>query len=69
MLSGIGAADDLRALGIEVQHNLPGVGENLIDHPESIILWEIVRPMPPGTTMESDCVCSSTGSAWTSDPT
>ncbi len=56
MLSGIGAADDLRALGIEVQHNLPGVGENLIDHPESIILWEIVRPMPPGTTMDSDCV-------------
>jgi choline dehydrogenase-like flavoprotein len=55
MLSGIGPADDLRALGIELQHDLPGVGENLIDHPESIILWETVRPMPPGTTMDADC--------------
>jgi choline dehydrogenase-like flavoprotein len=55
LLSGIGPADDLRELGIEVQHHLPGVGENLIDHPESIIIWEIVRPMPPGTTMDADC--------------
>lgn len=55
LLSGIGAPDDLRELGIEVQHALPGVGENLIDHPESIIMWEIVRPMPPETTMDADC--------------
>jgi choline dehydrogenase-like flavoprotein len=55
LLSGIGPADDLRALGIDVQHHLPGVGENLIDHPESIIVWETVRPMPPGTTMDADC--------------
>jgi choline dehydrogenase len=31
-LSGIGAADHLRSLGIEIVHNLPGVGENLQDH-------------------------------------
>ena len=24
-----------------MQHELPGVGENLIDHPESIIIWEL----------------------------
>jgi choline dehydrogenase len=30
--SGIGPADDLRALGIEVVAHLPGVGENLQDH-------------------------------------
>jgi choline dehydrogenase len=33
--SGIGADDDLRALGIEVRVTLPGVGENLVDHPRS----------------------------------
>ncbi len=31
-LSGIGAAEDLRAHGIEVVHDLPGVGRNLQDH-------------------------------------
>jgi choline dehydrogenase-like flavoprotein len=34
MLSGIGPADQLRAHGIEVRLDAPGVGENLIDHPE-----------------------------------
>jgi choline dehydrogenase len=32
LLSGIGPADELRALGIEVVHGLPGVGKNLQDH-------------------------------------
>src|SRR3954452_22137040 len=32
MLSGIGPADDLRALGIEVHLDQPAVGENLQDH-------------------------------------
>lgn len=32
MLSGIGPAEQLKANGIEVQHALPGVGENLHDH-------------------------------------
>ena len=31
--SGIGPADDLRALGIDVLADLPGVGANLLDHP------------------------------------
>ncbi|WP_193139003.1 GMC family oxidoreductase [Meridianimarinicoccus sp. MJW13] len=34
MLSGIGPADHLREVGVEVAHDLPGVGNNLIDHPE-----------------------------------
>jgi choline dehydrogenase-like flavoprotein len=37
-----------------VLHDLPGVGENLIDHPESIIMWELNAPIPPQTTMDSD---------------
>jgi choline dehydrogenase len=32
MLSGIGPAAELRALGIDVVHDLPGVGRNLQDH-------------------------------------
>ncbi len=33
MLSGIGAASDLQSHGIDVKHDLRGVGENLQDHP------------------------------------
>lgn len=33
-LSGVGPAAELRGLGIEVVHDLPGVGENLQDHLE-----------------------------------
>ena len=32
LLSGIGPADELRPLGMEVAHHLPGVGKNLQDH-------------------------------------
>lgn len=38
MLSGIGPADHLRAHGIDCLLDLPGVGENLIDHPEVPII-------------------------------
>ena len=34
MLSGIGPADHLRSHGIDCTHDLPGIGANLIDHPE-----------------------------------
>ena len=34
MLSGIGPAEQLRTHGIRALVDLPGVGENLIDHPE-----------------------------------
>lgn len=33
MLSGIGPAEHLRGLGIDVVHDLPGVGQNLSEHP------------------------------------
>ena len=33
MLAGIGPAEALRAAGVEVRHDLPGVGQNLQDHP------------------------------------
>ena len=33
MLSGVGPAESLRSLGIPVVYDLPGVGQNLRDHP------------------------------------
>ena len=42
MLSGIGPADELEAHGIEVRHELPGVGRNLQDHPFITMMWEPV---------------------------
>ncbi len=38
MLSGIGPADHLRELGIPVVHHLPGVGGNLHDHPDVVMV-------------------------------
>jgi choline dehydrogenase-like flavoprotein len=40
MLSGIGPADHLRQTGVEVTADLPGVGENLQDHPYVTAVWE-----------------------------
>ena len=34
MLSGLGPADHLRSRGVDVVLDVPGVGQNLIDHPE-----------------------------------
>jgi choline dehydrogenase len=39
MLSGIGPADHLRSVGIEVQHDLKGVGENLHEHPNLLNIY------------------------------
>jgi choline dehydrogenase-like flavoprotein len=55
LLSGLGPQKQLSDLKIPVVKNIPGVGENLLDHPESIILWELNKPVPPNqTTMDSD---------------
>ncbi|KAE8272051.1 hypothetical protein A4X09_0g312 [Tilletia walkeri] len=53
LLSGIGPRAELQQLGIKVQADVPGVGENLQDHPESIIMWE-TRDTPAETVMSSD---------------
>jgi choline dehydrogenase-like flavoprotein len=41
MLSGIGPAEQLRGLGIPVVADLPGVGENLQDHPYVVSVWDV----------------------------
>ena len=55
LLSGIGPKQHLSSLDIPVVADIPGIGQNLLDHPETIILWELNRPVPPNqTTMDSD---------------
>jgi choline dehydrogenase len=45
LLSGIGPAEHLRALGIPVVHDLPGVGENLEDHLVACMGWQCTQPI------------------------
>jgi len=42
-LSGIGPAEVLRDMGIEPVHHLPGVGQNLQDHPSVAMVLRAVR--------------------------
>lgn len=46
LLSGIGPAGVLAAAGIEQVHELAGVGENLQDHAEGLVVWEAVAAPP-----------------------
>ncbi|MGW0710284.1 GMC family oxidoreductase [Streptomyces sp. NPDC002643] len=48
LLSGIGPADELRALGIPVRADLPGVGRNLHDHTIAPMVWESPSLIPDG---------------------
>ncbi len=45
MLSGIGPADQLKALGIDVELDLPGVGQNLQDHATVVIQYACTKRM------------------------
>jgi choline dehydrogenase len=44
-LSGVGNADDLRGLGIDVVADVPGVGQNLQDHLEVYIQYKSKEPV------------------------
>ena len=44
MLSGVGPADDLRSKSIEVVQDLAGVGQNLQDHYDIDIVYELTGP-------------------------
>ena len=64
MLSGVGEANALRSLGIEVVENLPGVGENLQDHVLlSGVVFKYKGKMPDrpadGNAVEAEAFLSS----------
>ena len=44
MVSGVGPAEELGRLGIETRVDLPGVGENLQDHPFVLVNYESTEP-------------------------
>jgi choline dehydrogenase len=44
-LSGVGGARELEELGIDVLHDLPGVGENLQDHLEVYVQYACTQPV------------------------
>jgi choline dehydrogenase len=50
MLSGIGNAEHLKALGIPVVVDLPGVGQNLQDHPVVSVAHEATQDLHTATT-------------------
>jgi choline dehydrogenase len=53
-LSGIGPADALRSHCIQIVADVPGVGENLSDHPLGSVVYAAARPVPPGENNHGD---------------
>ena len=51
-LSGVGNARELEALGVEVVHDLPGVGEHLQDHLEVYIQYGSKQPVSVAPAMK-----------------
>ena len=46
LLSGVGPQDQLHRFNIPVVHHLPGVGQNLRDHPIIYITWRTKKEHP-----------------------
>jgi choline dehydrogenase-like flavoprotein len=61
MLSGIGAADDLRARGIGVVVDLPAVGRNLQDHVKLSVRWNGKTTLPGSSVVAGLFTSSSDG--------
>lgn len=45
MLSGIGPADHLKSTGIPMVKDLPGVGQNLNEHPDFVLKFKCLKPV------------------------
>jgi choline dehydrogenase len=65
MLSGIGAADQLGQLGIDVVQDLPGVGQNLQDHLFVPVCYQSGRDFPDAELLSEAGLFTRTG---TGDP-
>ncbi len=53
MLSGVGPAAHLAEMGIEVRHDLPGVGQNLQDHYQTRFAYRCTEPFTVNDVMTS----------------
>jgi choline dehydrogenase len=56
LLSGIGPAAHLCAVGMRTEVNLPSVGANLFDHPCSGLTYAASRPMPEGVNNHGEAL-------------
>jgi choline dehydrogenase len=63
MLSGIGPADQLREHGIKCTADLPGVGENLQDHPVVYMKFLVDKPVSMSRYLRKDRMLW-TGARW-----
>jgi choline dehydrogenase len=63
MLSGIGPAEHLAEMGIKCTVNLPGVGQNLQDHPLVYMKFKIDKPVSMSRYM-SKSLMLYTGARW-----
>ena len=59
MLSGIGPGDELKRHGIEVIHELPGVGRNLQDHVDCVIAYACTQPITLHRNLRGDRLIGS----------
>jgi choline dehydrogenase-like flavoprotein len=46
LMSGIGPETVLADAGVPLVHELPGVGANLMDHADALVVWEVDREVP-----------------------
>ena len=67
MLSGIGPADHLKALGIPVVADVPGVGKNFRDHLKLSIRWNGKTELP-GSTVTAGMFTRSNSTEWGNPP-
>ena len=59
LLSGIGPPGELERHGIEVVHDLPGVGRNLQDHVDCVLSWECREPITLYRDLRADRLAAS----------
>lgn len=67
MLSGIGPAEQLKALGIAVAADVPGVGQNFQDHLKLSIRWNGKTELP-GSTVTAGLFTRSNSNEWGNPP-
>lgn len=67
MLSGIGPADQLKALGIPVVADVPGVGQNFQDHLKLSVRWNGKTELP-GSTVTAGLFTRSSQMDWGNPP-
>jgi len=63
-LSGIGNRELLLKHGVSVVHHLPGVGENLRDHPSSRITFECAQPITINDVLRNPWLKVKEGLRW-----